>query len=460
MSARAPWYRIARALSPLVTLAVPAILAAQVPPVRLPTTTPPPTEDNARPITLAEAVQLAQRNAPAAVQARGTERTSRAAVRSAYASFIPSLSVSAGSTRQFTGEGDRTRINQNGETITLPSQPWSYNTGLSFNTELFDGGRRFYNIGTVKANVDAAEANEVTQLFRVSLDVSQQFYNVLAARESEAAARAQLEQAQQQLSAANARVSAGVATKSDSLRSVIQVGNALLALLTAQNNLRVANASLTRLVATPFQVTASPSDTIEHTMPPLDSADLARVAAGGPAVRQAEANLVAARASRRAARAPYLPTVTASYSRAGSGLGQFGFGEDPYSYNGSFRLGLSYPLFNQFSREENIVRSTVARENAEAQLRDARFLAQQNLVQYLGALRTGEQRIAIQQASVAAAEEDLRVQQQRYSLGASTLLDLLTSQSQLNQARSQLIAARYEYRVARAQLETLIGRSL
>jgi outer membrane protein len=52
------------------------------------------------------------------------------------------------------------------------------------------------------------------------------------------------------------------------------------------------------------------------------------------------------------------------------------------------------------------------------------------------------------------------VQQQRYSLGASTLLDLLTSQLTLNQARASLIQARFEARVARAQIEALIGREL
>ena len=94
------------------------------------------------------------------------------------------------------------------------------------------------------------------------------------------------------------------------------------------------------------------------------------------------------------------------------------------------------------------------------QLRDARLAAQQSLVQQLGALRTAEERIRIQQASVLAAQEDLRVQQQRYALGASTLLDLLTSQSQLNQARAALIQARQDYRIARAQIEAIVGRDL
>ncbi|MDQ3697657.1 MAG: TolC family protein [Gemmatimonadota bacterium] len=432
-----------------VLLLAPAALAAQAP------------GDSARPISLDEAVRLAQRNAPAAVQARGTERTSRAAVRSAYAAFIPSLNLNASS-----GWQEGTTIVA-GSVVQLNRDPWNFTNGISANLELFDGGRRLYELRQARANVSAAESNEIAQRFGVALDVKEQFYNVLAARESEAAARAQLEQAEQQLRAATARVAAGVATKSDSLRTVILVGNGQLALLTAQNNVRAANAALTRLVGTTFEVTASPADTLDQLFTALDSADLARFADTGPAVRQAEANVTAARAAVRASRTPYLPniSVSANYSGnlAGSGFSAgdaIVFANSTYPSQKSIRFNFSYPLFNQLSREEQIARTSVSRDVAEAQLRDARLAARQNLVQYLGALRTADQRVAIQQASVAAAEEDLRVQQQRYSLGASTLLDLLTSQTQLDEARAALIQARYDYRVAKAQLEALVGREL
>jgi len=419
------------------------------------------TADAARPIALDEAVRLAQHNAPLSVQARGQLRTASAQVRSAYASFLPNFTVSLGGVRQFAA--DRTRINpQTGITETLPSEPWSYSNGLALSVELFDGGRRFFDVGASKANVSAADANDVLQRFRIALDVKQQFYNVLAAREREAAARAQLEQATQQLRAATARVAAGAATKSDSLRSVILVGDAQLAALTAQNDLRVANAALTRLVGSTAVVTAAPSDTLDPSVgAPLDSAALLSLAERGPVVAQAEGSLAAARAQRRAARAPYLPTISVNYTRNGSGFdARYGFGNDPFLYQGSLRLSVSYPLFNQLTREEQVVRSDVAEDNAAAALRDARLQARQSLTQFLGALRTAEQRVQIQLASVAAAEEDLRVQQQRYALGASTLLDQLTSQTQLNQARAALIQARYDARVARAQIEALVGREL
>jgi outer membrane protein len=123
-------------------------------------------------------------------------------------------------------------------------------------------------------------------------------------------------------------------------------------------------------------------------------------------------------------------------------------------------FSLSYPVFNNFQREEQVVRAKVAETNAQVALRDAQLGAQESLTQNIGALRGASQRVAIQVASVAAAEEDVRVQQQRYNIGASTLLDLVTSQAALATAEQALIQARYDYRIARAQLEALIGQDL
>jgi outer membrane protein len=409
-----------------------------------------------RPISLAEAVKLAQRNLPAAVQARGQLRTSASSVRSAYGAFLPSLSGSLGQSQQ-SGQ----RFGTNGQLQNYAAQPWSFSTGLNANLQLFDGGRRFADLKAARADVHAAEANETAQQFNIALQVKTQYANILAARESEAAARAQLGQAIQQLNAAAARVRAGAATLSDSLRSVIQVGNARLALLTAQNNVRVASATLTRLVGAPFLVTANPADTLDRPVAPVDSLELADLASRGPAVLQAEAQTSSAQAAEKAARAAYLPTVNLSYNYSGSGYDKYyGLGPGQLAYSKNLSLRLNYPIFDNFNREESITRAAVAEDNAEAALRDTRLAAQQQIIQQIGVLRTAEERIRIQQASVTSAEEDLRVQQQRSQLGASTLLDLLTSQTTLDQQRASLIQARQDYRIARAQIEAIIGRDL
>jgi len=141
-------------------------------------------EPGPRPITLQEAVRLARQNAPAVVQARGQERSSDAAMRSAYAAFLPNLTLTAGANRQFVG-GSRTRIDSNGQTVTVPSEPWTYNAGYAANVLLFDGGRRFFDMRQAKARDVAAEVGIVNETYTATLNAKQQFFNVLAARESQ-----------------------------------------------------------------------------------------------------------------------------------------------------------------------------------------------------------------------------------------------------------------------------------
>jgi outer membrane protein len=414
--------------------------------------------DSARKLSLEEAIRMAQRNSPDAIQAEGTERTSKAARVSAIGAIMPSASLSAGRTIQF--GGGQTRINQNGEQVTVASDPVN-STGLNLNMTLFDGGQRLYNLRTAKSQIEAAEANRVAVKYNVALNVKQQYYAVLAAIESEDAARFQMAQATEQFKTSIAKVRAGVATRSDSLRGVIQVGNAQLALINAQSSKEAADASLTRLVGSEVPVTADPASIQENLAALPDSAELAALAKNGPAVEQARASLDAAEESRKASKATYLPSLSANYSRSGSGTDKrFGLGDDPFSYNGRLSFSLSYPIFNNFQREEQVVRAKVAEINAQATLRDTQLGAQESLTQNIGALRSASQRVAVQVASVAAAEEDVRVQQQRYNIGASTLLDLITSQAALATAQQALIQARYDYRIARAQLEALIGREL
>ena len=433
---------MARVLSFLILL-VPSVLTAQA-----------VTDTTPRPIELDEAVRLARRNSPAAVQARGDMRIARVGVKSAYFAFLPDLSIGAGSTWR----RGLARDPLTGEFVSRAAL--DFDDDFRAQMTLFDGGRRFFDVRAAHARTDAAEATDVVQQYQVTLDVKQQYFNVLAAREAEEAGRAQLAEAEQQLRIATVRVAAGAASRSDSLRAVVAAGNARLAILDAQNRVQLANASLTRLVGTNFPVTAIPAGADAPVLDSLDQRQLLVLAEEGPGVNQAEAQLAAARAAARAERTLYLPTVSAGYFRSGSGDDRrFGL-RRPFDYRSQFSVSLNFTLLDGLGREERIVRANVAEDNAQASVRDTRLRAQQELTQSLGLLRNASQRVEVQQNSVAATEQDLLFQQQRYALGAASLLDVLTSQAALNTARNQLITARFDQRVARARLEALIGRPL
>lgn len=450
--------RLLSAITLTLCLTVPGAAGAQVlKPGLQPGLTRAP--DSSRKISLDEAVAMAQQNSPLAIQAEGTERSSKAARVAAIGAILPSATLNAGRGIPF-GGGGATRINQNGEQVAIAAAPTN-STGLSLSMMLFDGGQRLYDLRTSKDNILAAQANFVAVKYNVALQVKQQYYAVLAAIESEDAADLQMAEAQEQFKSSVAKVRAGVATRSDSLRGVVQIGNAQLALITAQTNKEAADAALTRLVGSEVPVTADPASIQENMAALPDSAELAALAKRGPAVAVAQATVDAAEESRKASKATYLPSLSANYSRTGSGTDSgFGLGDGAFAYSGRLTFSLSYPVFNNFLREQQVVVAKVAEVNAQAGLRDTQLAAQQSLTQNIGALRGASQRVAVQVASVAAAEEDVRVQQQRYNIGDSVLLDLITSQAALATAEQALIQARYDYRIARAQLEALIGQDL
>ncbi|MDA1081875.1 MAG: TolC family protein [Gemmatimonadetes bacterium] len=412
----------------------------------------------ARAISLDEAVRLAQLNQPSTIQARNALRTGAGNVRQARFNlgYIPTLGISTGATQR---GGERYA-----EGVKLPTtpNPWSYSRGLNIGAiTLFDGGQRWNNYRTQQSNLTASEATLISQQYNVALSVKTSYYAVLTAREQESAAQRQLEQAEQQLRVSTAKINAGSATRTDSLSGAIAVGNARQAILTAQNQLRNANAQLTRYVATPFTVTATAADTSDIAPIELDETSLVAMALEGPAVRQADAQVSAQQAAARGARAPYMPTLsmTMGYGLTVDNSAHYQWGA-PSGNSTSLGFNLNYTLFNNFQREQQIITTRVGVENAEANLRDQKFLAQQNLTTFLNNFSTATLTIELNKLQIQAAEENLRVVQQQYNLGTKQLLDLLTAQTSLDNARTSLITSRQNARLAKANIESLIGRDL
>jgi outer membrane protein len=400
-------------------------------------------------VTLDEAVSMALQVNPAIVQARGQVRTAGAAKRQVIGSWIPSLSSSGSwSTNSSSRWDERTQT-----TITGSSS--SVSAGLSSSLTLFDGFRRFAETRSANADIESADAALVNQQFQIALQTKQSFFNALAAGELVRLSELRIERAQNQMRISSDMLAAGSATRSDTLRSRVELANAELQLLNAQTQRATAEASLARLVGVDGTVRAV-ADAGLFAPVALDTAALRTEALElAPSVIQADAALRSADASYSVSRAQYFPTLNSSFSNSYSGqdVGQL-------NSSWSLRLSLSFPIFNGFTRETNLARSAATRDVATATARDARLQVSAQLTQYLASLVSAEARLAIADVSRIAAEEDLRVQQERYRLGAATIVEVLTSQVSLDQAAVDIVQARLDYMVAKAQIEALVGRSL
>jgi outer membrane protein TolC len=405
-----------------------------------------------RTVTLEEAVQLALRSSPVIVQREGAIATAESSERTALGAFLPTLSLSSGTSRSSTSRFDP---NNN---ITVTGSSSSYSASLSSGLEIFDAGRRFASRSQAQAQTRNAEAQLTEQRFQVTLQVKQAYFNVIRADETIRSSEAALQRADQGLRAAIQRKQVGSATISDSLRSQLELIQAQQTLLQARNSRRDAGYRLGVLIGYDGAVGADPGTSTEPRPLALTDDELIRMAMEqSPTVRTAAASVDQQNAAVRVARTQYFPILRAS--------GGLSWSNDQAQLDGGRRswntgLSLSYNVFNGFSREDANERARVNARNAQATFEDARRQASANVRSAIDAVRLAEQQITIAQEGLRVAEEDLRVQQTRYELSASTILERITSQEAVVRAELTLIGARYDYLVARAELEALVGREL
>ena len=403
-------------------------------------------------VTLEEAVERALDASPQVVQAETGLGTAEYGTRQAYASFLPNLSLSTGASLSSTERFDPTTGLQ------VSGQSNNYSAGLSASMDLFSGGRNLAAVRSARATVEAAEATVVTRRFSVALEAKRAYFAVLRAEDLIRLNEERIAQAREQLQAAERQLQAGRATRSDVLRARLQVSNARQALLNAETQRRTAMYALGRLVGVLGPVAAERPATLDPRPLALTADEMrAIILAEAPSVLSSAANLGVAEAGLSQARAQYFPSIGVSGGYNWSNA-ELGLNDGRTSWN--TRVSLSYPLFNGLQREVNVGRAHAQVTVAGAQAEEARRAVLAELEGLIAAVELATLELEILEESVAVAEEDYRVLRERYQLGAATILELVSSQIALLQAEHDLINARYDYQIAKAELESLLGREL
>jgi outer membrane protein TolC len=412
-------------------------------------------------LTLQEAIDRAERVQPRVVQALNTVRQADARIRSSRGAYLPSLTFTSQGQEFYT---ESQRFDQNtGQLVPSGSSTTSLNSTLNTQIELFDGFRRGAESRAARANQESASETLSDARFQQQLTTTNQFFDVLAATQLVRVREASVRRAEEQLRSSIARLRAGAAIRSDSLRSLVTLGNARVQLLNAQTQLATAEANLGRLVGSDQSVGAVDDSAFYRIVTDIDSSGLRLEALNrAPQVRSAEATARSARAAIGVARAGYWPTVILGASGSFSGSDQQAPAPPQFKFRQQRQasLQLNWPIFNRFTREQNIANQRATAENAEATAGETKRQVLANLTTRLAELDAARVRTGIAQTSLVAATEDLRVQQERYRLGVATIVDVVTSQESLAQSEVDAVNARFDYLRAKAQIQALIGRQL
>jgi len=403
-------------------------------------------------MTIEAAVERALGRSPQIAQQRQAVDDATVSRRTSWGSFLPTVNANTSSSlRSSQTFNDVTGRLESGSSD-------SYSAGLSGSWTVFEGTRRFREYDAAAAGLRAAEAQYADQTFQVTLQTETFFFDALRQEELLDVARQRIAEAAQNMEIVRSRTLLGEATVSDSLRARLDVVNAEQAVLEAETALRSARFALGRQVGLGEPVIpVSPGDLDPAPLALSDEEILQLAEAASPAVVAASQSTTAARASVAAARTAYIPSVRFSSGYSWTNRDP-SFTGGTTSWNVS--VNMSYPIFNGFQREGTIDRAQFVQRVRNLQYEDARLAARQRADAALQNLRTAERAIAIAEDAAFVATEDLRVVRERYSVGAATILDILISQNAVTQAETDRITTRYDYILARAELEAILGREL
>src|SRR5687768_3318011 len=461
-------------------------------------------------LTLDEAITLARRHNPVYLSQASNRRTADAAVRSARGALLPSADASFGTRYQQGGQQVF-----NGLSFSNSSDAVQSSYGLNLNYRV--NSATFVTPKAAAANRDAVDADISGSSEQLRASVTQQYLSVLQAQACSALQDTLGKTAESQLELAKAKLAVGLGTSLDIRRAEVAFGQSQVALLTARNNVEVEKLRLFQQlgVAQPSDVQLTTDFPVNPPTFALDSLlDLAR--RQNPAILALRSRERAAALNIKVAKAEYTPTLSLSTGWGGNSyqytdadflvnqarggvMGQlssclsqdslrtavglasancnsrfvfadaqaasirasndqfpFRFQRSPFALTAA----ISMPIFDNFNREERVQRAAVDRETAAYDVKAKDLTMTADVTQAYLTLKTAAQTVALQEQNATKAQEELAFAEERYKVGASTFLDVVTSRGTYEQALIDRVNAVYDYHKAFAALENAVGRPL
>jgi outer membrane protein len=419
------------------------------------------TQEAQKPLTLEESVKIAIERSlnlhSATVGVVGSEFRRKGAI----TNFLPLWTGQYGYNRYntpYTLGTASVPASGGGTTTTILTSRDIYNFNTTVNQPLFTGGFNLANYRAAKLGVDLSKENVETVKQDLVLQVRVGYFNILKAEKFLDVAKQTVKQFEAQLEVTKAFFEVGIVPKNDVLQAEVRLANARQALVRTENDLAAAKSSfnilLRREINTPLEVV----DILAYQSFPLGfEASLEEALRQRPEVKTAQLIINQAKENVKIAKSGFFPTVNLSgnYNR---------LSEEPM-LNGDMKNErwtvqalATFTLWNwgntAFKVGENKVKVTQA-EDSKNQLIESITLEVKN--DYLNLLVAGKN-IKVAETAIEQAEENLRMNEERYKYQVATQTDVLDAVVLLAQTRVNYYGALSDFNVAKAQLERSMGR--
>ncbi len=406
-------------------------------------------------LSLEKAISIALQKNSGLITSENELSRSQSNLTAAYGRFLPSLNAS-GSFNWERTEADNVTIVVGG--IPFPGQTYqsesrTYGVGAGSSLVLFDGLSNFANLSKSKNNVEAVKLSIEQKKQEVVFQTINLYYSIVEADQLLKVREEDVKQQQKNLETIEERNRLGSVTKADVYQQQVQLGNAELQVIQQKNTLETAKSNLLFYLGLDVLENYTYSDALTNREKEILSTEintdydrLTGLVSEALSHRKdylaQKLNLESYNDNITIARSGHLPRLAGSLNYS-SFSNQVSTIFDSRNYSAG--LTLSIPIFSGFSVSNAVQSAQVDAMNYELQVRDSERLIKQEIQKSFLNLEAAKKALTVTEKNVKAAEENLKIEQEKYNLGSGKLLDVLIANTQYQNAKTNYINAQFNY---------------
>lgn len=416
-------------------------------------------------LSVDDCVTIALRHNPSHQKTHGNLEVSSANLLSSYGNFTPTVNFGVGFTQdEFSNTSFVLPDGTVAESpITIEGTSRFSSRQLQIRETLFRGGQNIFNVMKARKEKEAAHQNISSSELDLIFQIHRQYYEVLANKKLVILAKEVLERRNEQLRLARARHDVGSVTMLDVMQAEIDKGNQENSLMTEENDLKISRMELNRLMGIPLEVEFEMVDEFDTFEPSFEEQQLVeRAMSRRPDLLWLEAQEGVAEKEVWVQRANYFPNLSfdLTFFRSQSGSGDDPFTFFPDNQDTRYALNLDWQFFSGFARHSSSKVARVDLENVRHDIRERKLMIEKEVKEAIMNLESVYQQSVITDKNRRLASENLRLEQERYRLGSSSLLDLRTAQVTYIEAETEHISKILEFNTSFAALEKATGLQL
>ena len=342
--------------------------------------------------------------------------------------------------------------------ITLNTDREVFNLGTTISQPLFAGGSILSNYRNEKLGVDISKTDVETVKRDIVLQVREGYFNILRAEKFLDVARQTVKQFSAQLEVTKAFFEVGIVPKNDVLQAEVRLANAKQGLVRAENDVVLAKSYFNSLLRKEIEAPLQVIDILGYSPFSLRFEDsLKEALEKRPEIRTANLKVEQAKEGVKIAKSGFFPTINLSgnYSRLSDEPLLIGDHRgERWTVQGLATFTLGDWGKTAYKVGESKVKVTQG-EDSKVQLIEGITLEVKNDYQIM---LVAEKNISVSEKAIEQAEENLRMNEERYKYQVATATDVLDAVTLLAQARVNYYGALSDFNIAKARLERAMGR--